>query len=197
MDDQPLFKSAHAALVFAFNFAGQSHDRPMMNRMAAPGIGTGKGLSKLDGAGQAGMIKAELERIGKLGKALIIARIMPTMETCDCKSPCCSGRRMNKEWAAAVGLIADHARRAALAGCVCNGSLRLEYVRRYFAARDKRIGLEEISKRHAVNAKTVSAHYGKVAALLGGSKGKDQPPGIEQLAWNAIEDQLREVGIVG
>ena len=104
---------------------------------------------------------------------------------------------MNREWAAAVGLIADHARRAALAGCVCNGSLRLEYVRRYFAHKDKRVSLDEIAKRHSVNRNTVAAHYGKVAALLGGAKGKEQLPGIEQLAWNAIEDKLREVEMVG
>ena len=32
--EEPLFDSAHAALVYAFNYSGQAYDRPLMNRLA-------------------------------------------------------------------------------------------------------------------------------------------------------------------
>ena len=74
---EPLFINAHSALVFAFNFSGQCYDRPMMNRMAAPSVGTGKGLVGLDGAAQAGMIRGEVKSLGKLAEAILIARFAP------------------------------------------------------------------------------------------------------------------------
>ena len=82
MQDEILFNSAHGALVFAFNFSGQAYDRPMMNRLATPSVGTGKGLVGLDGAGQSGFIRAEVKAMGKLSEAIIIARIAPRSTPC-------------------------------------------------------------------------------------------------------------------
>jgi hypothetical protein len=59
MSDSPtiLFRTPQAALVFAFNYSMQQQDRPLMDRLASPAARTGKGLSGVDGAGQAGMIR--------------------------------------------------------------------------------------------------------------------------------------------
>lgn len=197
---EPLFESAHGALVFAFNFSGQCYDRPMMNRLASPAIGTGKGLVGLDGAAQAGMIRAEVQAMGKLAEAILTARLAPRMQPCSCRSACCSGHRPNKEWTDAIAFLMDHVRTTALAGCSSNGLMRREYVVRYFTPKNLRVSLEELAERHDVARNTVSAHAGKVAALFGGTPAKrerEAVPGLEGVAMNAIEDRLRDIGMVG
>lgn len=59
------FTRAHAALVFALNFASDCYDRPVMNRLADGPRAAGKGLAGLDGAAQAGMVRAEAEASGR------------------------------------------------------------------------------------------------------------------------------------
>lgn len=197
---EPLFESAHGALVFAFNFSGQCYDRPMMNRLASPAIGSGKGLVGLDGAAQAGMIRAEVQAMGKLAEAILIARIAPRSMPCHCRQACCSGKKPNKEWTDAIGFLADHVRTTALAGCTANGMLRREYVVRYFSRKDERVSLEVLAERHDVNRQTVGAHASKVALLFGGTQAKKDKaavPGFEAAAMNAIEDRLRDIGMVG
>ena len=197
---EPLFESAHGALVFAFNFSGQCYDRPMMNRLASPAIGSGKGLVGLDGAAQAGMIRAEVQTMGKLAEAIIIARIAPRSVPCHCRSACCAGHRPNKEWTDAISVLADYVRTTALAGCTANGMLRREYVVRYFSRKDERVSLEVLAERHDVARNTISAHASKVAMLFGGTQAKKDKaavPGFEAAAMNAIEDRLRAIGMVG
>lgn len=196
----PLFESAHGALVFAFNFSGQCYDRPMMNRLASPAVGSGKGLVGLDGAAQAGMIRAEVQTLGKLAEAIIIARIAPRSVPCHCRSACCAGHKPNKEWTDAISILADYVRTTALAGCTSNGMLRREYVVRHFTRKDDRISLEALAEKHDIARNTVSAHAAKVALLLGGAQPKkDKPgvPGLESAAMDAIEDRLRDIGMVG
>ena len=196
----PLFDSAHGALVFAFNFSGQCYDRPMMNRLESPAVGSGKGLVGLDGAAQAGMIRSEVQALGKLSEAIIIARIAPRTVPCHCRSACCSGHRPNKEWTNAISFLADYVRTTALAGCTSNGILRREYVVRYFTRKDDRVSLEALAEKHDIARNTVSAHAAKVALLLGGAQPKkDKPgvPGLESAAMDAIEDRLRDIGMVG
>lgn len=195
-----LFTSAHAALVFAFNFSGQCYDRPMMNRLAAPAIGSGKGLVGLDGAAQAGFIRAEVLSLGSLAEAILIARIAPRSMPCHCRQACCSGRKPNREWVMAVGHLAEQSRRSALSGCSANGIMRREYIARYFTAKDQRISLEALAERYDVDRNTASAHYAKVSTWLGGMPSrKDKPtvPGMEELATAAIDQRLREIGMVG
>ena len=200
MTELSLFDTAHGALVFAFNFCGQAYDRPMMNRLAAPAMGSGKGLVGLDGAAQAGMIRAEIQRLGKLAEAILIARLAPRAMPCNCSSYCCAGQKPNREWVEAVSVLADHVRATALAGCTSNGILRREYVVRYFTRKEDRITLEHLAEKYAVDRNTPAAHSAKVAALFGGipaKNGRDATVGLETVAMNAAEDQLRAVGMVG
>jgi hypothetical protein len=198
--EEALFSSAHAALVFAFNFSGQSYDRPMMNRMATASTGSGKGLVGLDGAGQAGMIRAEVKSMGKLAEAILIARIAPRTTPCSCRASCCSGHKPNKEWTDAISFLSDHVRTTALAGCTANGLLRRECVIRYFTRKDDRRSIEAIAEEHDIARNTVSAHARKVSFCFGGApgrKGQSAVPGLEDAAMAAIDDRLREIGLVG
>lgn len=195
-----LFQNAHGALTFAFNFTGQAYDRPMMNRLASPAIGSGKGLVGLDGAAQAGMIRAEVQAMGKLAEAILIARVAPRTKPCSCRSSCCAGHKPNKEWTDAVAYLADYVRTAVYAGCVVNGLMRREYLVRYFTKKDERTSLEALADKYDIARNTVSAHNAKVATWLGGIPArKDKPAqlGMEQAAFDAIEDRLRAIGMVG
>lgn len=200
MQGESLFTSAHSALVFAFNFSGQSYDRPMMNRLADEPRPAGKGLSGLDGAGQAGMIRSEVKAMGKLAEAILIARIAPRSSPCQCRAACCSGQKPNKEWTDAIATLSDHVRTTALAGCIANGLMRREYVVRYFSKKEERVSLEALAEKHDIARNTVSAHAGKVMAYFAGIQAKkDKPsvPGMEHIAFEAIEERLRDIGMVG
>ena len=75
MTDEPLFNSTHVALTFAFEYAGQQSPRtPMTSLMRTENIGSGKGLSGLDGAAQAGFILAEVCRLSDDQHNIIVAR---------------------------------------------------------------------------------------------------------------------------
>lgn len=200
MASKALFSSAHAALVFAFNFSGQSYDRPVMNRLADEPRPAGNGLYGLDGAGQAGFIRAEVKAMGKLAEAILIARIAPRSTPCQCRSSCCSSQKPNKEWTDAIATLSDHVRTTALAGCIANGLMRREYVVRYFSKKEELVSLEALAEKHEIDRHTVSAHAGKVMAYFAGIQAKkDKPsvPGMEHIAFEAIDSRLRAIGMVG
>ncbi len=193
------FTSGHDALVFAFNVSDQAYDRPMMNRMASPSQGKG-GLAGLEAPAQAGMIRAEVKAMGRLPEAILIARVAPRTKPCSCRAACCSGHKPNKEWTDAIAYLADYVRTTIYSGCVINGMMRREYLVRYFTRKDERVSLEALAQKYDIARNTVSAHNAKVAMWLGGSQPrKDKPaqPGIEQAAFDAIEDRLRAIGMVG
>ena len=200
LDDGDIrFKSADEALKQAFNASSQAYDRPTMNRMASPSLGRG-GLVGLEAPGQAGMVRAEVQALGKLAEAILIARLAPRSMPCHCRQSCCSGKKPNKEWTDAISILADYVRTTALAGCTSNGMLRREYVVRYFTRKDDRISLEALAEKHDIHRDTASAHAAKVALLLGGAqpkKGRPGVPGLESAAMDAIEDRLRDIGMVG
>jgi hypothetical protein len=182
----PLFMSARSALVFAYNFSGQSLARPPVNRMAAPSAGTGKGLGGLDGAAQAGFIRREVKVLGTLPEAILIARIAPRSTPCGCRALCCSGQKPNREWIDSINLLADHMRQTALAGCTSNGLMCREYVLRHFTVSTSRTSFEKIAEGYEVNRQTVGSHAGKVAKLL---------RALEHAADGAISDRLRMIGM--
>jgi len=190
----PPFDSMHAALMFAFHHSSQTYARPTMNRMASPAPASGHGLGGLDGAAQAGMIRAEVAALGRLAEAIIIARIAPHGTPCHCGSPCCSGRRPNREWIDAIAWLADHIRRTALNGCTANAVLRHEYVRRHFTRKADRVSIDALASRHGLNRNTISSHTGKVSEYFGGRKRGDA--GVEAQTMDAIDTRLCDIGIV-
>lgn len=186
-----LFRSTQDALIFAFSFSGQSYDRPAVNRMAASTVGSGNGLAGLDGAAQAGMVRAEVAALGRLFEAVLVARFAPRSSPCQCGAACCARERANSEWVNAVAYLADEMRTTALAGCLTTGLLRRDYVVRYFTAKDARESVGAIADRYGVDRRTAGAHAGKVARFLG-----DSPDGAEEHAMAAIDERLREYGVV-
>jgi hypothetical protein len=98
-----LFKKPEDALTFAFNFSSQQYAESQMSKLQSRAIGTGKGLVALDGAGQAGMILAELGKLDPLHRHCIVARFAP--KTRDC--PCCGGERPAEQWRESIVALSE------------------------------------------------------------------------------------------
>nr|WP_313036804.1 hypothetical protein [Achromobacter ruhlandii] len=191
---EPLFKSAHAALVFALNYSMQQYDRPLLNRIASGELtagmapGGGKGLSGLDGAGQAGMIRNELAQLSPIQQAALVASIAPQQLPCGCKVSCCSGWKVNQEWADALRDLTEAAAAGALSGCLSNGRLRSMLIQRLFGAK---VTLSRLAEDHKVDERTVSAHHAKLKRWLFGGAGQ---VGLHQQASQALTQRLRACG---
>ena len=181
---EPLFSSTHAALVFAFNFSHQAYGRPVMNRMADGPKRSGKGLVGLDGAGQAGLIRAAVDALGREEAMVITARFAPRREKCECTRPCCSGYVPGREWRAAIDHLTEYVLRMALAGTVSHYRVRNGIVRRIFG---DTVNLGELAEHACVGRDTMGDHAKRIAKHLGGIEGR---------AMKAIDDKLYTKGIV-
>jgi hypothetical protein len=156
IDDTPqalaadaLFKSAHEAMVFAFQYAGQQSPRTPMSSLLRRGevIGTGKGLVGVDGAGQAGMVLAALDHLTKEQRAVIVARYGDVRSAC----PCCGQPTPSSQWKEAVDTLVEGSeelrglpraiQRAAVEKVVCRRKIRL-------ASFAVEYGLSERTLRH-------------------------------------------------
>jgi hypothetical protein len=197
--DQPLFKSAGAALAFAFNFSMQQYDRPLMNRLASGRLGgDGMGLSGQDGAGQAGMIRAKLAELPYLHQAILVAKNAPPRLPCHCGAPCCVGKQPNFEWQAAVRAVADHAEPEALEGCTIHRGLTLGLLANLFG---NKVPVSQLAEEAGVTNNTATNHLSRLRIWLRGeSKGKKGQPariGAEQRAMAAADAALSDCGMVG
>ena len=199
MIEEALFQSAHNALLFAFNFSGQQYERPMMNRMADdPVKAVGLGLSGMDGAAQAGMIFAKLERLPALYQFIVFATYAPRIIPCECRHPCCAGHRPNELWNACIRMIEEAAITQALTGCISHRVLRRGIVQRAFG--DKSITLTDLAEKAGVSETTAISHNSKVRLWLHGrpaGKGREAISGVKAAALSLIEQILINDGLVG
>ncbi|MBN3851994.1 DNA-binding protein [Paraburkholderia sp. Ac-20340] len=152
---EKLFRTPQDALVFAFNYSMQRQDRSLVDRMAAPSPRTGKGLSGNDGAGQAGMIRRELEQLSELDRAVLAARFAPKSWPCACGSDCCSGHMPNPEYVAAIRTL-EQAALAKLAGHLSHYRLRRRLVEK---AMGVKVEISTLAKECGVSENTASAHW--------------------------------------
>lgn len=191
-----LFKTAHAALTFAYNHTDQVYDKPMMTRMGeAPGA-SGKGLGGTDGAGQAAYIFSALEKMPRLYRAILVARFAPRTDRCKC----CQGTVDRHDWLTAVREISDAAACGALSAHPTPRVLRDAIVARYFG---KDVKLSDAAERAGVSAATATNHNGKIklwlygtrtTKLKGGARGAGEK-GVEALAMEVAADLLAGKGL--
>lgn len=142
MIDEPLFKSTHDALTFAFNYAGQQSPRtPMTSLFKTSVLGSGKGLSGLDGAAQAGMILAEVCRLPDDQHNVIVARYGHVLHECSH----CEQDAPSEEWRAAIDALSHcvelegvhrKVRLMMVERAICGGRLDIDLLcKRYSLAR--------------------------------------------------------------
>jgi hypothetical protein len=191
---EPLFKSAHDALIFAFNYADQQSDRSAMSRLMSGPLGAGKGLSGIDGAAQAGFILAKVRALGALPEAILTARYAPRTKPC----ACCASPRPADRWHGAIRIIQDAAIDGALSSqSSSNRALRTVIVSRAFGSKES---LVDAAEQCGVHRNTATKHNGLIVMWLRGRKaqpGKEAVIGEEAKAMAAIEDMLTVSGVVG
>ncbi len=108
--------------MFAFNYCAQQGAKSGMAlalQRCDGGIGTGKGLSGLDGAAQAGMILAAVTRLQERERNLIIATFGEVRTECHCGEMCAP-----KSWHEAIDALShcpelDGAPRKARHAIIC------------------------------------------------------------------------------
>lgn len=155
-----LFRNPHDALMFALRFSSQQYAQtPMakqLRRAAAEagggaGIGSGKGLVALDGAGMAGLIRARIDKLSPLQHAAIVARFSERVESC----PCCGNDKPLDDYRGAIQTLASWAEQF-VPSTTTEHRLRYAIVQEYFE-RCKSIGKAAerigIAKRTAYDQK--------------------------------------------
>jgi len=180
---EAVFRSARGALMFAFNFTHGTLKKSALAGMmgASP---NGRGLGGLDGAAQAGMIKAEVDHLPELHQAILIARYTPPVSPCACGRPCCRGSVETPEWGRAVNWLTEYVLVAGLVGTVSHHRLRRTLVMRYFG---QKIHLVATAELCGVHRHTAENHNSKVVQHLRQE---------EKLAEYDIEGRLKLAGIV-
>lgn len=199
---EPLFGNAHQALMFAFNFSTQQYERPLMNRLADnPAKEVSKGLSGLDGAGQAAMIFLQIERLPALLQFVLFAEYAPRRVRCDCGRPCCVGSRPNEYWRACIGEIAQQALMGVLRGCVSHRVLRFGIVAREFG--DRKVSVTDLADRVGVSRKTAFDHAARIRRWLnhipvggGGKKETEDEAGVRVVARQRADTVLKEARLI-
>ena len=166
--DEPLFPHAHAALVFAFRFSGQSSaaPTPMAKLMHGP-VATGKGLTGLDGAAQAGMIRAEVDTMAPVLRHIIVARF--AFE--------------DRERLQALMELIPHA--AAQIGTGINNLRMVDtLVQKYFGAR---VYLNDLADQLGCHANTITPKWGLIHSRFRAD---------EDMANEEIFERLQRAGLV-
>lgn len=199
---QKPFRTPQDALVFAFNYSMQQQDRPLMDRLAAPAARTGKGLSGMDGAGQAGMIRQVISSLSEYEEATLIARFAPRTIPCSCRNPCCAGYRLNPDWDYAIGLL-ERGAQTILSGHVSHYRLRRKLVEQIFGVK---IVLKDLAEQCSVHANTATEHRRLIKLWLSGQKAQHEKggreattavDGVESMARKKVDSLLTAMDLVG
>lgn len=82
--EAPLFDSYQEALIFAFNYCDQQYAKSVMARLYAKNNNLGRGLSGIDGAGEAGMVMADVQRLNQSEQDVLCVRYTKVKTFCKC-----------------------------------------------------------------------------------------------------------------
>lgn len=174
---EPVFETTRHALVFAFRFSTAQYGESTLGKLLRRGCGSGKNLSGLDGAGQAGMVLATIWRLKPIERAAIVARFSPRAEPC----PCCGADKMREEWSEAVEMLADWCVPAGVSNIRCRRAL----VGKHFGLPG--VEFAALAAAHQINRKTVAEHYRAMVRRLAD---------VEALAQAAVDDVFKGAGMV-
>ncbi|MBN3777423.1 DNA-binding protein [Burkholderia sp. Ac-20345] len=187
---EPLFKSTEHALRYAFTYSTQQYGKSAMAVMYSP-PGSGRGLGGIDGAGQAGMVRAEVDKLSPAQQAVLIGRYAPPDLPCACGAACCSKHRPNKEWAAMLDWLARYTA-VLFSGCLSNERLRRALVRNVLTGQQSEY--TALGKQYGVDRNTVAKHAAMIEAALIGTRGEK---GEFDRAYERVDDLLHDAGLIG
>lgn len=161
--EEPLFRSVKGALMFSLNYSHGQLKKPFLVQLMGGGR-SGRGLGGLDGAGQAGMIQVELDRLKTtVAKAVLVAKFSNPSTPCACRSVCCRGWRESPEWAEAINWLTGHVLTLGLGTKGRNYRFRRALVSRYFGVKESFI---KMSTECGVERDTAAEQYKKISEYL-------------------------------
>nr|WKF58809.1 hypothetical protein HUO10_003310 [Paraburkholderia busanensis] len=179
-----IFKDAKEAIVFALHFSDEQYAKsPMAMFLARGAHGSGRGLSGLDGSGQAGMVMAEIIRLNYAEALTLIARCSAKRLRCTCGSPCCSKWTPNPIWTMATSQLCDVSLSAVGTG-MSSRAIRLAATEKFFG---QKLSIQEIADFCSVSRKTAGEHNARIKEFL-----KD----LEGLAWFNFTDRMESAGML-
>ena len=178
IDDVPPFKSAHAAVIFALNYAHQQSPKtPMTALLRGPAGGSGAGLSGLDGAAQAGMILRAIDALSHDQRAVLIVRFGDFRSDC----PCCGQPAPSEEWNEAMAYLASSADLEGLPRIVRFAAIERAVCRRKWDSK-------RISQEYGLSLRTLQEQVRRLKARMGKA---------ENAGLGALDTWLRQGGTVG
>lgn len=187
---EAVFRDVVHALRYAYSFNSQQYGKSLMARMYGP-PGSGRGLSGIDGAGQAGFILAEVAKLQLVQQAVLFVRYSPSDFPCSCGALCCSKRRPNREWTVTIEWLAEHTA-VLFSGCLSNVRLRRVLVRDVLLG--EKMDYTALGKQFGVDRHTVAKHALCIKTALIGTR---HQKGEFDRAFERADELLREAGIVG
>lgn len=167
IETEPLFDSTYAALAFAYRYSTQQYQPTPMARLMRGTIGSGKGLHGLDGAAQAGIIRAEVDKIREVERSAIVARF-----AVDDREGLAAKIRLIQPATASLG-TGVHSRRLVDA-----------LVQRYYG---KRVHLKDLSEMVGIHPNTMTDRWRCIRRVLAE---------IEHRGMDMVEARLQEAGLV-
>lgn len=194
---ESIFQSSHHALMFAFNFSHQAYEPPLMNRLAwGPAAGLSKGLSGLDGAGQAGIILDLLSKLTFTQQYVLIVKYAPPTWPCHCRSQCCQGFKRNTDWEEAVNQLGLVAVTEVLTGALSNRLLRNAMIKKSFGFDGAAIS--ELAKRYGVSERTAAGQHAQIRRWLRGVRNpKDASEhGLINISLARADSILQDAGLI-
>lgn len=178
-ESEALFMSTREALTFAFNYADQQFARSAMASLYRK-PGSGRGLVGVEGAGEAGMIMAEVMRLDPLERDALCVRFTQVRNEC----ACCGHERDTLQVREALGRLEHYA--AQNTASTSNLRLVRALVRSYFGLAP--LGTARfVAEQYEVHRNTVSNHSGNIKRAL---------RTVERRAEKEIERRLRDAGKV-
>ena len=166
--DEPLFDSAYAALAFAYRYSTQQYQPTPMARLMRGHIGSGKGLHGIDGAAQAGMIRAMVDTLRQPDRASIVSRFAAS----------------SKESLEAKILLVSPAA-ASLGAGIHSRRMVDSLVQRYYG---KRVRLNELAELYGLHVNTMTVRWSCIRRVL---------TEIEGRAMDRMDAMFLDNGLVG
>lgn len=165
--EEPLFGSAWSALAFAFRYSTQQYQPTPMARLMRGSIGSGKGLVGLDGAAQAGLIRAIVDKLPEFERCAIVARFA-----------------LDQRESLGAKLVLVGPATASLGTGVHNRRMVDNLVQRFYG---RRCHLKDIAETYGVHANTMTERWACV---------KRQLTSLEHRAIDRAEAAFQQAGLV-
>lgn len=165
--EDPLFDSAWNALAFAFRYSTQQYQPTPMARLMRGSIGSGKGLHGLDGAAQAGVIRAIVETLPEFERCAVVARFA-----------------LDQRESLGAKLVLIRPATASLGTGVHNRRMVDNLVQRFYG---QRCHLKDLAETYGVHANTMTERWACV---------KRQLTSLEHRGIDRAEAAFQEAGLV-